>query len=206
MSGMRSISRLTVLAALVALSVSCGDVVRDGKAPVMLVINTLQGAQGSKPGSFGVPLNSDVITNVTSPAPCTAATPCPTIFNDVGQAALQVVLKDVSVTPSSNNQVTITRYHVEFVRSDGHNVQGVDVPFAFDGATTLTIPAGGTGTVPFELVRFTAKQESPLVQLITNPIEISTLATVTFYGTDVVGNAIQVSGSLSVNFANFGDQ
>jgi hypothetical protein len=203
---MRSISRLTVLTAFVAVSVSCGDVVRDGKAPVLLVINSLQGAQGSKPASFAVPLNSDVLTNVTSPAPCTAATPCPTIFNDLGQAILSVVLKDVSVTPSTNNQVTITRYHVEFVRSDGRNVQGVDVPFAFDGAATLTIAAGGTGTLAFEMVRFTAKQETPLVQLVQNPIEISTLANVTFYGTDVVGNAIQVTGSLSVNFANFGDQ
>jgi hypothetical protein len=203
---MRSISRLTVLAALVAASVSCGDVVRNGKGPVLLVINSLQAAQGSKPGTFAVPLNSDVITNVIAPAPCTAATPCPTIFNDVGQALLSVVMKDSTVAPTSNNQVTITRYHVEFVRSDGRNVEGVDVPFAFDGSATLTIAAGGTGTLVFELVRFTAKQESPLVELIQNPIEISTLANITFYGTDLVGNAIQVTGSISVNFANFGDQ
>jgi hypothetical protein len=203
---MRSISRLTVLAALVAVSVSCGDVVRDGKGPVLLVISSIQGAQGSKPGSFGSPLNSDVITNISSPAPCTALAPCPTIFNDVGQAIFSVALKDTTVSPTTNNQVTITRYHVEFVRADGRNVQGVDVPYAFDGAATVTVLAGGTGTMAFELVRFTAKQESPLVQLVQNPIEISTFANVTFYGTDLVGNAIQVTGSLSVNFANFGDQ
>jgi hypothetical protein len=203
---MRSIRRLTVLAALVAISVSCGDVVRNGKGPVLLVINTLQAAQGSKPAGFAVPLNSDVITNITSPAPCTAASPCPTIFNDLGQAVLGVTMKDTTVSPTTNNQVTLTRYHVEFVRSDGRNVQGQDVPYAFDGTSTLTIAAGGTGTLVFELVRFSAKQESPLVQLVQNPIEISTLANVTFFGTDLVGNAIQVTGSISVNFANFGDQ
>jgi hypothetical protein len=115
-------------------------------------------------------------------------------------------MKDVSVSPSANNQVTITRYHVQFIRSDGHNVEGVDVPYAFDGAATVTIAAGATGTMPFELVSVSAKQEAPLVQLKTNPIEISTLAQVTFYGQDVVGNAIQATASLSVNFANFGDQ
>jgi hypothetical protein len=203
---MRRTSKLLALAAFVAAGISCGDVVRDGRSPVMLVLNSLAGAQGSKPASFGTPLNSDVITNVTSPAPCTAATPCPTIFNDLGQAVIAVVMKDSTISPTTNNQVTLTRFHVDFVRSDGRNQQGVDVPFSFDGASTLTISAGGTGTLPFELVHSEAKQEGPLVQLITNPVVISTLATVTFYGTDLVGNAVQVSGTISVNFANFGDQ
>ncbi len=206
MSAMRSAHRIIILAALGAAAASCGDVVRQGRAPVLLVVNSLEGARGSAPATFGVPLSSDVITNVISPAPCSAAAPCPTVFNDIGEAVFQVTMKDVSVSPSANNQVTITRYHVQYIRSDGRNVEGVDVPYTFDGAATLTIAAGGTGTMPFEIVRFTAKQESPLVQLKTNPIEIATLAQVTFYGTDVVGNAIQATASLSVNFANFGDQ
>jgi hypothetical protein len=203
---MRRTSRLLALAALVSAGVSCGDVVRDSRAPVLLVMNSLQGAKGSAPAAFGVPLLSDVITNVTAPAPCTAQTPCPTIFNDLGQAVLAVTMKDVTVTPSANNQVTITRYHVDFTRSDGRNQQGLDVPYSFDGAATLTIQAGGTGTLGFELVQSLAKQQGPLVQLVTNPIEIVTIATVTFYGADIVGNAVQVSGTITVDFANFGDQ
>jgi hypothetical protein len=206
---MRSAHRLLLLTAaagIVAGSVSCGDVVRSGHGPVLLVVNSVGGARGSAPGTFGVPLSSDVITNVITPAPCSAATPCPTIFDDLGQAVFTVTMKDVSVAPTANNSVTLTRYHVEFVRTDGRNTQGVDVPFAFDGTSTLTIQAGTTGTMPFELVRSSAKQESPLVQLKTNPVEISTLANITFYGTDLVGNAIQATASISVNFANFGDQ
>jgi hypothetical protein len=206
MSGMRSASRVIVLAALVAASASCGDVVRDSRAPVLLVLNSLQGARGSAASSFGVPLNSDVITNVTTPSPCTVDAPCPTVFNDLGQAAFTVVMKDSTIAPTSNNQVTLSTYHVQFIRSDGRNVQGVDVPYAFDGGVTLTITAGGSGTATFELVKFSAKQEAPLVQLISNPIEISTVAQVTFYGTDLVGNAVSVMGTISVNFANFGDQ
>jgi hypothetical protein len=206
MSGMRSASRVIVLAALAAGAASCGDVVRDSRAPVVLVLNTLQGAPGNKPGSFGVPLSSDVVTNVTTPLPCTTTSPCPTVFDDLGQAAFAVVMKDTTIAPTSNNQVTLTSYHVQFIRSDGRNVEGVDVPYAFSGGMTLTIAAGGTGTASFELVKLSAKQETPLVQLITNPIEISTVAQVTFYGTDLVGNAVSVMGTISVNFANFGDQ
>ena len=89
-------------------------------------------------------LLSDVITNVTSPAPCTPAIPCPTVFNDTGTITLRAPLKDVgtsitTLAPSTNNEVTVNRYRVEYTRTDGRNVQGVDVPFAWDGAVTGTI-------------------------------------------------------------------
>jgi hypothetical protein len=203
---MRSIARLCFVGALVTATASCGDVIRQGQSPVVLVMNSLGGAPGSKPGSFGSPLNSDVITNVISPAPCSADTPCPTIFNDIGQAVLSLAPKDVAVSPTSNNQVTITRYHIDYIRTDGRNVQGVDVPYSVDGAATGTVPASGTLSLPFELVQSVAKQQSPLIQLVTNPAIINTIAKVTFFGKDLVGNDISVTGQIQVNFANFGDQ
>ena len=69
MTRMRTTTRVLGLAALIAMSSSCGDVVRDGRSPVYLVIELLQAAPGSNPGQFFGNLNSDVITNVTSPAP-----------------------------------------------------------------------------------------------------------------------------------------
>ena len=39
----------------------------------------------------------------------------------------------------TNNFITVTRYHVEFRRTDGRNTPGVDVPYAFDGAGTVTV-------------------------------------------------------------------
>jgi hypothetical protein len=63
----------------------------------------------------------------------------------------------------------------------------------------------GTLTLGFELVRNTAKQESPLVQLETNGIIISTIADVTLYGRDQVGNDISATGSIGIAFGNFGD-
>jgi len=202
---MRDPIRFSVLAALVAATVSCGDAARSGRSPVFLVVNSLAAAQGNHPSAFVGTLTSDVITNVTSPPPCSTATPCPTVFNDIGQAILSLATKDTTIAPTSNNQVTITSYHVEYTRADGRNVQGQDVPFAFDGAVTLTLPPSGSATVAFEIVRHVAKEESPLVQLVSNSNIISTIAKVTFYGKDQVGNDVSVTGSILIDFGNFGD-
>ena len=207
---MRISTRLIGLAALVAASVSCGDVVRQGSSPVFLVIDQMLGIRGG--ATAGTPsgfLLSDVVTNVTAPAPCSTATPCPTIFNDSGSVTLRAPLKDPGATAplsaTTNNEVTINRIHVEYIRTDGRNTPGVDVPYAFDGAVTGTVGAGGTLGLTFELVRSSAKQEAPLIQLRTNLTVLSTIAKVTFYGVDRVGNAINVTGQIQINFSNFGD-
>jgi hypothetical protein len=122
---------------------------------------------------------------------------------------LRAPLKDIGATaplsPTSNNEVTVNRYHVEYIRADGRNTPGVDVPYAFDSALTGTIPAGGTVTLGFELVRSAAKLESPLVQLKTSPNIINVIARVTFYGADRVGNNVTVMGQIGIEFGNFGD-
>ena len=207
---MRNATQLIALAALVTATVSCGDVVRQGSSPVYLVIDLLQGRRGAvTPGTLGNPVISDVITNVTAPDPCTTTNPCPTIFNDLGSVTLRTPLKDPGATaplsPTTNNEVTINRYHVEYVRADGRNTPGVDVPYAFDSALTATIGAGGSVTLAFELVRSVAKQEPPLVQLKTSPNIISMTARITFYGADRVGNAVQTTGQIQIEFGNFGD-
>ena len=207
---MRNATRLIGLAALVAASVSCGDVVRQGSSPVYLVIDSLQASRGAvAPGPLSDHLQSDVITNVTAPDPCTNAAPCPTVFSDSGSATLRAPLKDIGttapLTPTSNNEVTITRVRVEYLRADGRNTPGTEVPYAFDSAVTGTITAGNSRTLVFELVRNVAKQESPLVQLKTSSNIVSMIAKVTFYGADRVGNSIQVTGQISIEFGNFGD-
>ena len=207
---MRMIRQAFAVAALVAATSSCGDVIRQGRSPVYLVVDKLQAAQGNKTSQFGNGLSSDVLTLVITPAPCTTTTPCAVVFGDVGQVVLRMSLKDIGTSanaavPTPNNEVTITRYHVSYRRADGRNTAGVDVPYAFDGAMAGTVPATGTLTLGFGLVRNTAKQESPLVQLISSPNIISAIADVTFYGHDQVGNQISVAGSIDVTFANFGD-
>ena len=211
MISMQRLTRCFGVAALAAASVSCGSVVREGRSPVYLVIDSLLGIRGAvTSGTPASNLVSDVITNVISPEPCSSASPCPTFFLDSGTVTLRAPLKDVvsattPAAPTTNNEVTITRYHVQYTRTDGRNTQGVDVPYAFDGATTGTVPANGSVTLGFVLVRNSAKQESPLIQLQVNPGILTTIAKVTFYGKDRVGHDISVTGQIQIDFGNFGD-
>ena len=198
---MRYVSRVTGLIALAAAAASCGDVARQSRAPVYLIVDTFEIANGNKtsPTFTAGPLMSDVLTKGS-------------IFNDLGQIALRIALKDIgsptsTLTPTSNNEVTITRYHIQYVRADGRNTPGVDVPWPFDGASTGTVPAGATLTLGFEMVRHAAKEESPLVQLrgLTTPTVINTIAYVTFYGHDQVGNVLSVTATIAVEFGDFAD-
>jgi hypothetical protein len=191
-------------------SASCGDVARQGRSPEMLIVDSMEAASGAEPGATGVPLLSDVVTIVTRSIGG-VDTPVPTIFNDIGSATLRTVLKNqgsaVAVTnPSLLNAVNVTRYHVEYIRADGRNTQGVDVPYAFDGATTVTV-TNQPAAVSFEIVRHNAKEEAPLKALASGhaAIFISTIAHVTFYGRDLAGNDVQGSGDISVNFGDFAD-
>ena len=130
-------------------------------------MTAVPGGGSSTAGSF---LQSDVQRLLTSPAPCTVTQPCATIFSDSGTASFRLSLMDLGAaaapaSPSANNDVTLNRYHVSYRRSDGRNTPGVDVPYAFDGAATVTVPSGTTASVGFELVRHAAKLESPLAKL-----------------------------------------
>jgi len=209
MNAMRHFTKLSVLAALTIAAASCGDVSTTGRAPVYLTIDSINGiAGGASEGSPTSTLLSDVQSLDTKPDPCSVTSPCPTIYNDNGEATFHLSEKDITslAGPTSNNQVTITRYHVAYRRADGRNTPGVDVPYPFDGAITVTVPPTSSAKVGFELVRHAAKMESPLVQLVANHTFITTLAEVTFYGQDAVGNSIQAVGSIQVDFGNFADR
>ncbi len=197
--------RVILLFALAVATASCGDLTRQGTASSYLIIDAMEAASGAEPGEFGGSLASDVIT-VTDKD--TGAT---TIFQDLGTVEFSLGLKDPgssvnSNEPTPNNFITINRYRVRYIRADGRNTPGVDVPYGFDGAATGTVPASGKLTLGFELVRHVAKGESPLVQLITNQKIITTIADVTFYGRDQVGNNISATGSIQVDFGNFADR
>ena len=195
--------------ALAALASGCGDVVRQGRAPVQLVINSLEAASGAAPDDLGTTLLSDVQTLVERSVNGETIL-VPTTFNDIGQVLMSLILKDpgqsgIVAAPSALNQVTITRYRVEYRRTDGRRTQGVDVPYTFDSAVTFTVPTEGSIEAGFEIVRHTAKQEAPLAALIRNPDVISTIADITFYGRDQAGNDISVTGTMGINFGNFAD-
>jgi hypothetical protein len=208
------LARFLSLSGAVALSAALagcgGEFVRDSQAPARLVIVALQGASGAAPTQIGTTMSSDVLTLVTSGGGCTTDNPCPTIFSDPGSVELRLQLRDLGNPaapsgPSPLNEITVTRYHVRYVRSDGRNIQGQDVPYEFDGAATFTVPADGSATAGFTIVRSQAKREAPLAPLVNNDTVISTIAYVTFYGHDQAGHEVSVTGTISVTFGNFGD-
>ena len=195
----------TAAAAVVALLFisGCGEQATQGKAPSYLQVSQLQAASGAKPQTYSTLLESDVVTNVKVDSMLV-----PTIYEDLGQVTLRMAMKDPTtlIGPSAANTITINRYHVEFVRSDGRNTQGVDVPYSFDGAMTGTISTVDT-SLSFVLVRAQAKLEAPLMALRNagGAMVVSTIARITFYGQDQAGNAVSVTANISVNFADWGD-
>jgi hypothetical protein len=209
---MRIVRRLLTVAALVVVTTSCGgDAARAGQSPSYVTVLSLMGAAGGTASGAGVgtyssTLLSSVQVLLTSPAPCSTTSPCPTVFDDFGQLVLELTPKNLSIAPTTNNQVTFTSYNVTFSRADGQNTPGVGVPYPFSGALTVTVPPTGTASVTFELVRNVAKEEPPLVLLINAPTTvITTIATVALYGTDQVGNAVSVTASMTVDFGLFGN-
>lgn len=134
------------------------------------------------------------------------------VVSDVAKVDLRLGLKDPGTTtnpssPTSANFITITRYHVKYVRTDGRNTQGVDVPYEFDGGASVTVRDGASiSTLVITLVRAQAKLEAPLLALRNQggQVILSTIAEVTLYGTDQAGREVSVMSKITVAFADYG--
>ena len=191
---------VVALAALASLAgPGCGDTVRTGRSPAYLIIEELLGVRGGEDDEETGVLSSDVLTKNS-------------IFEDRGLVTFRLALKDVdlgAVTgPTDNNAITVNRYRVSYRRTDGRNTPGVDVPWPFEGAGTVTVT--DRAEFEFSLVRLQAKLEAPLVQLsATSGLGgagiLSTIADITFFGRDQAGNEVSVTGSIGVNFADWAD-
>jgi hypothetical protein len=200
--------RALALAAVLLFSVSCGEVARTGRSSAFLIISSLEAASGADPSRSGSVLNSDVETLVESTVDGQTVR-VPTVFNDPASVVFRVELKNPlqPTAPGSINDITVTRYHVDYRRADGRNTPGVDVPYGFDGAFTVTVPLNGSAEAGFDLVRHQAKREPPLSNIRGGGGArlLSVIAEVTFYGRDQAGNEVSVTGSMNINFADFGD-
>jgi len=195
---------LAWLTALSMLMAGCGNLAQ-GPSDTIVRITSLEAASGAAPDKFGGTLGSDVITIVKK-----NSVDIPTLFNDLGRVTMAMTLKDpgssgVTAIPTDLNIVTFTHYRVVYRRTDGHNVEGVDIPYAFDSGLTFSVTPAGTVQVGFEIVRLSAKQEAPLQALQATGLFISTIGEVTFYGKDQAGNNVIVTGYIGITFGNYGD-
>ena len=186
-------ARIVVIAGALVGACACAATGRPGEASSYLIVQSLEAAPGSKPTTFTGTLASDVLTNGG-------------ILEDPARASFRLEMKDPAITsPSPVNFITLRGYRVTFSRTDGRNVQGIDVPYAFDGALSTTIT--GTTNVTLILGRAQAKLEAPLRALAGGggAVAISTFADVVFYGADQAGHDVTVTARISVNFADWSD-
>jgi len=203
-----TVTRLALGAACMLAATGCGsEMLRTGRSPVFLIVDSVSASAGGGNTASGSFLLSDVqvLVDVTVNG---VSTKVPTIFNDNADVGISAIAKNQTVPTTPLNSVTLTRYHVNYRRADGRNTPGSDVPFAFDGPLSTTIPAGGNSQhVTFILVRHEAKLEPPLSTLVGRGGQgfISAIAEITFYGHDQNGNEVSVSANIDVQFGDFGD-
>lgn len=197
---LRTAGRLAGAAACVVSLASCGgEMLRTGRSPMFLVVEEMSGTQGSEGGTTSAFLLSDVETVVDNVRG---------VFNDSATATIRSVEKNPDKTTTQINSITLTRYHVNFRRTDGRATPGVDVPYSFDGGLGISIFPNSSADVAFEIVRHQAKLEPPLANLSRGGGLgfISTIAEVTFYGHDQNGNEVSVTGRIDVQFGDFADK
>lgn len=124
-------------------------------------------------------------------------------INDNG--LLEIVAKPLNpligieeVTPYMD--VLVDQIDVEFRRTDGRNVEGVDVPYHFtQPMSMLAVALGESVKFPFILIRHMAKAEPPLMALTTDSEVLQLVAVVTIHGKDLGGHRIApVTGYVSV--------
>jgi len=196
-----SVARLIVAAACVMTSASCGgELLRTGRSPVYLVVDRVSADPGASGGSFAF-LLSDVLGTGGA------------VSNDNVTVTVRTEQKNPTVGATPVNSVTLTRYRVNFRRTDGRNTPGTDVPHGFDGGLSRTITAGSSADVSFEIVRHQMKLEPPLKNLagindagarsISGLGFLSTIAEITIWGRDQNGNEVTATASIDVHFGDF---
>ena len=197
--------RLAGAAACVVSLASCGgEMLRTGRSPVYLVVEKVEGIAEGTAQTTAADLRSDVRMDDGS------------VFNDNARVTLRVIAKNQDATVTPINSVTLTRYHVDYRRTDGRNVPGVDVPYSFDGGLAATINSGSSGQAVFEVVRHQAKLEPPLKNIdgfneagarsLSGLGFLSTVAEITIFGRDQNGNEVSVVARLDVHFGDFADK
>ena len=153
-----------------------------------------------------------------------------TVVSDVsaiGTDTVDVVLAVRPKNPLNTNvpqvaeAVFVEQYRVSFSRTDGRNVEGVDVPFSFTGAMTTVVDIGigsdANVTVTIPLVRLQAKQEAPLRNLrsLVPPTvsgqqqtggvlvpRVTMIAELTIFGRTVAGEAVSDTRRFTVDFVD----
>jgi hypothetical protein len=195
----RTIGAAVLLAASFLL-ISCNPVENESQSASLLIVESLTGMDIL--GTEGFFLQSDVL--IVDPATGAAS-----VRSDSAKATFRAATLDPAplLGTSQYNDIQITRYVVTYIRADGRNIEGVDVPYSFEGSLSAIIRIGISTSVSFVIVREVAKQEPPLFNLrAALPGDVlNVTAKVDFYGHDLANKTVKATGMLPVFFANYGN-
>ena len=168
------------------------DFAADNQSNVILRFVEMEAESGAD-NELGAFLNSDVRP----------------IFNDNVSITLEALPKNPNFELEAPlESVLVTRYEVNYRRSDGLNREGVDVPYRITGGLSTLVPFNDTADVVFVVVRHQAKFEPPLTNLAgaANPVVLTMVAEITLHGQTTSGRAVSARGFLTINFADFADE
>lgn len=179
---------------------SCNRLENETQSGSLLTVETITGLDSA--GGEGNFIQSDVLyVDSTTGATALRADSATVIFtaSTLDPAPL--------LGTSQYNDIQVTRYVVTYIRADGRNVQGVDVPYAFEGGLSVLVRIGVSTTASFIIVRDVAKQEPPLFNLragFAGDI-LNVTARVDFYGRDLANKTVKATGMIPITFANYGN-
>jgi hypothetical protein len=201
---MKSLKIAGVLGVLTMMVGCVPDWARENQTGIIMEIAGIGFASGANGA-----LRSDVVPDI----------------NDDAIVTVNVYRKNPTVTATSAlEHVRLESYAVRYFRSDGHSVEGVDVPHRITGALNSIRFHTPTETGEIQLdalitiVRQQAKHEAPLANLVGHfiPAEgtnvpivpgqflITTIAEVTVYARQVTtGEPLSATGTVEVSFADF---
>ena len=150
--GTTDVGRLAFVALGLAMTVACvaGDSASSRSGVVLVVERISAPGPGTAGGTNRTFVESDVVTGGV-------------VIQDTALATLRLVAKDPGAAtnpaaPSGVQFAAIDRYRVRYVRSDGRDAPGIDVPHPWEGVLTLTTSFDGR-TGEFVLVPASAKAE-----------------------------------------------
>ncbi len=202
MKKLKTLFKILAILPVILLYIACNPIENDTQSASMLMVENLLG--NDMEGNEGNFLQSDVIFQ--DPDDPTKDT----IYADPAKVTFRGRLLDPnSLTgPSYYNDITVTRYVVSYIRADGRNTEGVDVPYSFEGNLSVVVPIDSAKEATFVIVREVAKLEPPLIGLHEwrDAGVIEATAKVDFYGQDQTGNTIKATGYLTVFFANYANE
>ncbi len=199
MKKLKTLFKILTILPVILLCISCNPLSDDTHSASMLMVENLMGTDME--GNEGNFLQSDVIFQDPEDPEST------TIYADSATVTFRGRLLDPASLsgPSYYNDITVTRYIVSYIRADGRNTEGVDVPYSFEGNLSVVVPIDSSKDATFVIVREVAKLEPPLIGLHEwrDAGVIEATAKVDFYGQDQTGNTIKATGYLTVFFANY---